>query len=574
MKLKRLIHHFRLIVICTIGIGLGLVVGGLYYINQSGANEQWRAAISSELEERGVFTEFESLKFELTRGFVARGVTVYRDAERQHPVASLAHLVIDVDKTKLLRGILHVNEVSITNGNVALPLDPDDPDSPIIEVENLEGSLLLPDRKTVEAREISGYIEGIKVIIKDSRIWSEHLDAPKQPKPLQDARVSRIKMIARVLQEIHQWSWPENSPPEVHLGLVGNVDNPDTARLDLKLVAQELERSDVILKDVHIEGGYANDYITLQKIFLSNDGSELKGKADYHPAARRIRFDLNSSLHVQQLARRLFGLHLLNELTFSTPPSILCKGEVVFSEDFSPRFSASGSTEINNFSCLGTELTQLKTEFSVQGYDLFLTGLKASHREGELSGKILIKDETIRFLVESSLPADAYDPFLAGSSIQRVLKRADFTKNSKCYVTTKGTMNRKDFTKWSATGKARFQNISFNDVALHELSGEYELSGLQQSFSNLEAKFDYSDYKLRKKHGGPASAKAYIGGIKVDPQAGLVTINNIKATAWPAPIVRLFARGPANHVETYRFSRPPVLRANGSFDLRRDGNNT
>ncbi|MGB1259826.1 MAG: hypothetical protein ACPG6P_07290, partial [Akkermansiaceae bacterium] len=337
MKLKRLIHHFRLIVICTIGIGLGLVVGGLYYINQSGANEQWRAAISSELEERGVFTEFESLKFELTRGFVARGVTVYRDAERQHPVASLAHLVIDVDKTKLLRGILHVNEVSITNGNVALPLDPDDPDSPIIEVENLEGSLLLPDRKTVEAREISGYIEGIKVIIKDSRIWSEHLDAPKQPKPLQDARVSRIKMIARVLQEIHQWSWPENSPPEVHLGLVGNVDNPDTARLDLKLVAQELERSDVILKDVHIEGGYANDYITLQKIFLSNDGSELKGKADYHPAARRIRFDLNSSLHVQQLARRLFGLHLLNELTFSTPPSILCKGEVVFSEDFSPR---------------------------------------------------------------------------------------------------------------------------------------------------------------------------------------------------------------------------------------------
>ena len=74
MLRRRIFHHLRLLFVLTVGLGFGLVVGGLYYLNQSGVNEQWRNQIAGELENLGIIADFERLSISPTKGLLAQGV--------------------------------------------------------------------------------------------------------------------------------------------------------------------------------------------------------------------------------------------------------------------------------------------------------------------------------------------------------------------------------------------------------------------------------------------------------------------------------------------------------------------
>lgn len=570
---RRILHHLRFTFMLCMGLLIGTVVGGIYYLNQSGLNDEWRGKIAYELEKLGVVSDFESLSFDPTRGLIARGVRVYATDEREDVVARLEHLVIDVDKTKLMRGKVRVNKVSLKKADISLPIDPDDPDGPRVTINKLRGNIYLPDKRNIEARDVSGSIAGIKVNL-DARIWSEHAGLRKQPKPLKDVRVARIKLIARIIQEIHQWHWPEGSPPELDLYLEGNVDNPDSSRLDFTLTASELERTGVILRDIEIKGDYKNRMITLDRIAVSDNSGKISARAAYHTTQRKGRFEANSTLHVQKLARQLFNVDILQQITFSTPPTISCTGELHFDTNFKPDVLISGTATIDDFSCLGSRFKRLITDFSSHGRDTFLTGLHVTHSEGELKGRILLKNNTIRYEADSTLPVSAYTPFLYGSPIEQTLKRAKFTQATKVYITAEGTMNRDDLTQWAAKGHASFTNFSFRGTDMYSLSGDYEMSQLHSRFTNVNANFDYSNYILRQKHGGPKSARMHVDSITVDAAKHLTRITRLKGTAWPAPVVRLFAPDVASHIEEYRFHRPPNLSASGTFDHRSSGKQT
>lgn len=573
MLRRRIFTHLRFILVLSIGLVLGTLVGAVYYLNQSGLNDQWRDRIAQELENRGVVADFESLSFDPSRGMVAKGVRVYADDSREDVVARLEHLVIDIDKTKLMRGIIRVNKIALKEANISLPLDPDDPDGPRVTINDLQGDIYLPNKRTVEARKVSGMIAGIQIFM-DARIWSDHLGAAKQPKPLKDVRVARIKLVARIIQEINQWHWPDGKPPRLDIYLEGNIDNPDSARLDFTLTADELERRSVTLKNVKISGDYKNKMVTLDHISLEDGAGKIMARADYHPTLREGRFEADSTLHIQMLARKLFDIDIMEQLTFSTPPAINCTGKISFDENYNPELLITGDATIQDFSCLGSRFKHLKTDFSSNGHDAFLTGIHAIHAKGELKGRILLKSEGIRYEADSTLPVSAYAPFLRNSPIEATLSRASFSPDSKLHITAKGSMNRNDLTDWVATGIAKLENFTFMETDLHSLSGNYALSGLHSRFSDIRANFDYSNYILRKKHGGPTSARVGADSITVDVGKNLVRLSNISGTAWPAPIVRLFIPNVADHVEEYRFHRPPNLRASGTFDLRSSGEQT
>ena len=71
----------------------------------------------------------------------------------------------------------------------------------------------------------------------------------------------------------------------------------------------------------------------------------------------------------------------------------------------------------------------------------------------------------------------------------------------------------------------------------------------------------------KKSYEGPSSASISASSIHLNRDDDQITLNNISGTAWPAPIVRLFTPKVAEHIETYRFHRPPNLIASGSFGL-------
>ncbi len=256
------------------------------------------------------------------------------------------------------------------------------------------------------------------------------------------------------------------------------------------------------------------------------------------------------------------------------PPTIHCTGQISFNGDGQPDMLVTGSATADQFSCLGSRFKRLTTDFSWRGRDVFLTGLHLTHGRGELKGRIMFKGDNVLYQADSTLPASAYRPFLAGSTIERILDQAKFTKDSKVHITAVGAMNRNDLTQWEAKGHAKFRNITYHDTPLHSLSGNYSLSKHKSRFDGIKADFDYRNYTLRRKYGGPPSAHVTVSSIAVDVKKHLVTMKNIRGTAWPAPVVRLFVPTVADHIEQYRFHRPPNISAGGAIDLRRHGSQT
>lgn len=573
MRYRSIFHHIQFILIICVVLSMGVIAGGVYYLNETGINERWRERISTELENIGIVADFESLHIDIRRGLIATGVQVYADNRRSDVIATLEHLVIDVDKTKLMRGKVRVISVALKQADISLPVDPEQPDGARITLSKLDGEMYLPDKKTLEAREIEGVFAGIRISL-DGRIWSEQIDSSKDPDLMLEKRSARLKFIERIAKETRQWRWPENSAPTLKLYVEGSTDKPDTARIDFIFEAPEIERRGITLRDIHIKGDYNNHVLTLDTISLRDSVGDIKANASYRPAMKVARFEAQSTLHIQRLSRQLFGTELMSQLTFSSPPSIDCTGTINFKPKPTPDILITGHTTLKNFSFLGSRFTNLTTDFSSRGRDFFLTGLHAIHQQGELKGRILMKDRIVRYEASSSLPASSYMPFLSNSGVAKTLQKASFKPSSKVNITAKGTMNRGNLTQWEAEGHASFEDFTYQDTAMNSLSGNYFMNELGSRFTGIKANFDYNDYYLKRSYGGPSSASVSADSIAMDRIKKTIAIENIAGIAWPAPIVRLFVPKTADHVEKYRFHRPPNLAASGTFDLEKSREKT
>jgi len=571
MLLKRILKNLRLIVLITLGLTVGIVLGGVYYLNQTGVNRQWRDNIAQELENLGVIADFDSLRYMPSRGLIAEGVTIYADSSRTETIAQLENLVIDVDKTKLMRGKLRVNNISLINAEISLPIDPDEPDGPRIIINKLSGDMYLPDKNTIEAREITGIVAGIQLSL-DAHIWSDNLQKMQQHSPSQkNARITRIKVIAKIIEEISHWNWPEGKPPQLKIYAEGNIDNLDSAHLDFSLTADELEHQGIKLHDINIRGDYNNKMITLDRISMQDSAGKFEALADFYPDTRQGKFKVTeSTLHLQMLARQLLGVKLIPQVVFSTPPSITCSGSVTFDPNFTPSIQLTGQAETLNFTYLGTRFKRLETELSIQGKNIFLTGLRAVHTDGEISGRVLMKEGVIRYEADTTLPAKAYLPFILDPISKREMAKATFTPTSRVHVISKGFIDTTQPKKWSINGHAQLLNFSYKGVPMKEAKATYLFKPKSLDFSKIKLTFDYKDYTLRKKYGGPSSGRVNADKVIIDLKDRMVHIQNVRTSSWPVPVIRLFHTHSANHCEQYRFMKPPNLLANGSFDLNRN----
>lgn len=545
----------------------GVVVSGAYYINQSGISDQWRDRIAVELENLGVIADFDSLRLEITKGIVAKGVRIYADKKREDILAQLEHLVIDVDKTKLMRGKIRVNNIALKDADISLPIDSSDPSGKLIKINKLEGEMYLPDKKTIEARGLEGFLSGIYVSM-DARIWSENDDQHRGSKRFKETRRNRLQFISQIIGELDQWQWPEDSPPRIKLYVEANTDKPQRARVDFIIQAAEIQKNGTSLYDIEISGDYNNNMITLDQIRMRDSSGSLASKASYQPATKTLKFEADSSLHLQALCRQLLDINVANQLTFSTPPHIFCTGTINLSANSQPKTMLTGQVSVSDFSFLGSRFRQLDSNFSSQDKDLFLTQLRAIHKNGKLKGRILLKDETIQYEADSTLPASAYKPFLEGSGIGNTIDKVTFRPDSTMHIKARGTMNRYRLTQWEAQGSAAINNFTYRDTDINSLSGNYSLSALHSHFNDIEANFDYQNYTLKNSYEGPSSASISASSIHLNRDDNQITLNNINGTAWPAPIVRLFTPRVAEHIEKYRFHRPPNLIASGSFGLK------
>ena len=565
-----MIHTYRIaktVVTLTVTATLFAVVGILVYLNQVGFPGRYGDWLRNELTDRGIHLSFESLRFDLQRGLIARDVSFYESDGDLIPLLEAGEVTLDLDKTKALRGKFKLLNIGITNGTARISVDKD---GRMVTASEIDGSLSITESGRATVKDATGLIEGIRVNLsadlKLSKLKREDLD-PSQGENLQSNHV-----LSLVLDELALWSIPSDSPPELSFQIKGDLNHPERLNTTFKLQASKLSRNDYQLDELMVSGDLQSQLVTLDEILLVDRSGSASGQVDWNLIRREGRFDLDSDLQLQDFLKSGFDKIVLKNLTLDAPPRLKLKGTFSAPESHSFSVRATGHGTIGKFQFLQTPFEGLTSEFSWHDGDLYLRELEVKHRKGQLNGNLVMQDDLARFDIRSTLPIEAFAPFIKPNrGLDQFVRNLEFSENSIVALDVVGSLNHTDLTDWSAAGKLHLSNFLYKGTRLHHLTCDYNFIPGQAEFSQIKAHLNDENEPARLRFKGASSEEVYADRVFYDTTTRLTTIRNLRGKVWPTPIVRAFAPPAAKHLEeNYRFHTPPNLTLNGSFAGREE----
>ncbi len=271
---------------------------GLWWVNRSGLPDSWRAAIEAEIAKQGAHISIGALSYNPFRGISATKVKVFEDASRHKEIANLERVIIDLDKTRLARGAIHLAKIELKDAGLTLSVKPEDPNSELLEIRNASGTLLMPGDRLLEIRDTKGRISGIEVSL-DARIVGYQQDASK---PTDEAQLSqRRELIAKIIKQLNTWHFDPASPPRLGIYLEGDANRHESFRAKLTLDAEGIEKNQHALNTLKAEALLADNLLTITSLKATDKAGELDARVDYDIGKRQGRFDLISSVEIPSL---------------------------------------------------------------------------------------------------------------------------------------------------------------------------------------------------------------------------------------------------------------------------------
>ncbi len=480
MFLRRLIFRLRIALILIFVVGFTTIVGGVLYLNNQGLNKDIRTMISKQLASRGMYVEFDSLSYKLTSGLVAEGVTVYTDETKQSKIASLPSININLDKTKLLRGIHKLNSVTFIDGHLEVPLDPKDPNGTRVKLSEISGTIDFPDNNTIFTKLLTASYEGVNINFTGN-LWQGE-------KPLgdidEDAATKRALAYESFLEKLAYWRWPADSPPVINITAEGDINAPQHIKLEFTGKAPSITRKNFTMEDLVISGELSHNLVSVDKLnFWNMNNGKLRSAllaGNFDLGSHAGSFKIESDIHLKDFTRELFDREILKGTKFNK--SVFTangKFQIEKSMEEVPYASAlpsfltpfkgnqislRGDAKLGDFSYLGTDFDIIKSDFSYNAGDLYLDGLKAENNDGYLQARLLIKDQKILFDAESSLPLRSFKPFFKeNAKVKDILSKVTVEMGSSCYFKSSGEINAADLTDWDADGEVRLSKVIYAD---------------------------------------------------------------------------------------------------------------
>ena len=687
MFFRRLLIRIRIAFIVLSSLFLLSAIGGIIYLNNQGLNAELRGHISDQLEKKGVYVTFESLKYKFSQGLVVEEVTVYTDATHTTKTAYLPSLIVNMDKTKLLRGKSKINSLELADGSLEIPINVNNPESDVIKLEEVNGKIEFIDGTAIVSDNLTAIYEGIEVKI-DCHLWQKK-EVTGTPDP--DAAEKREKAYSEFLSYLHSWKWEDSLRPTINLSLKGDINDSEQIRaiFDLKAPSVTYEKYGIDgaekyeVNELDVSGEFSHNLLTINHLHFFNDGRDAEVVADYDFANRNGKFDLNSTIQIQEFVSTFFGRDILKDITISGASRLSGSGsfELPTEENPETKISIMGNAEITKFNYLGSDFDLISSDFSWKDGNIYLNDLLAQNVDGELTGRILVKGDYVTYDVTSDLPIRSFDPFIKdGKDLEKALSKikldpesklkikshgiinakdltdwkstgsvyiskvgfrgvdaesfaSDFNwengilnldnihlihetgelkgsvvanpeevtfsvqsnlrpetylpllahnknaqdwinkvnpKGKEIYVSSVGTVNRSDLKIWDAHGELAINHLEFEGVPMKQLKFGYDINRKGLKLDDVTMLFDYTNYPLRKKYGGPVDGFLKVNDVDIDFLGHTVKIGHAKGTAYPAPVVRMFVESPVAHVETYQFRGPPSLSATGIFGISKD----
>jgi hypothetical protein len=202
---------------------------------------------------------------------------------------------------------------------------------------------------------------------------------------------------------------------------------------------------------------------------------------------------------------------------------------------------------------------------------IMIRNIDLKHKLGKLNGEMTLVESLVAYQLESTLPPVIWEPFFKGEPLEKILADFSTQKNSDCRAKLTGSFDLKDIYNWACTGQVDTRNISYRGVPVLLASSTIDLRHDVLNFANNITDFDYSNYELRNTFNGDNHGMLQARMISYNQQTGSVTLDSIHGSAYPVPLLQMFAPRTADNIKDYRFHSPPKLLAGGVIDLKNQG---
>lgn len=566
MRHIRIIHKLRTLVALLVFAAVLSAAGGLWWANQTGLPDSWRGKIEQGLAAKGIHADIGKLRYWPLQGIEADEVRIFADETRQRVLARANEVIVGVDRTKLARGEVRVERLELQGGSLTLPVDPDDPNSKVLEVKNASGRVLMPGGRRLEIMGARGDISGIRLEFEALLMgYRQRLSVKDMDN--EQAQLYRRMLLSRVIGMLEPWTFDPEKPPVIRIRVEGDLDDPRSVRADLSLKSERMEHGGIALGRVEAAGEMRGRLLVLESLKVEDGGGSLKGRMEYDLATRSGRFDAKSNLELPSLLREINAAGVLEKVSFQSRPELDASGTFQWPENEPPNFHIIGHLAAKDVRFAEHSASRVESDISWDGKRLYLDNIVATRPDGKLEARLLLDPEQVRYEASTNLRASVWRGLFEGSVLGKVF--SDFSENKNPTVSgrVEGRFSRTDKHDWSTVGEVRATNMSYKGTPFLWAQTKMTLNHDFLDFHDGSVEFDYSDYALRKAHGGPMSGKASAGSVRWESGPGVLVFEDIEGTIWPAPVLRMFLPKVADHLEQYRFHRPPKLSASGEIGL-------
>lgn len=539
----------------------------LWQINRNGLPDSWRSYIERELADQGIHLRIGAIRYVPLQGIAASDVRIYADPQHQHELSRIGRILLDLDKPKLARGAVRLNKMQLANASVLIPADTTDTDSEVLELTRVNGTLLMPGGRVLEVRNATAHVGGIDITVDARLIGYRSSEAGTLAPENAAQRGRRREFIATITRELERWTYAEGQPPQANIRIDGDLNHLDKIASSFSLDIPRMSRNNHALTHVSIQGRLDGRLLVLESIRAEDPRGRLISSVDYDLLTRSGRFDADSTLEKNQLARAWLGWQTPDELLIGGSQSITTSGTFRVPVGAPPEIQATGHLACESTMIKGVVFDRIHSSFSLRNSEIMLRDARLERPDGTASGKAHIQWPLVRLSVETTLPAPVCKPFFIGQPLEQVIDSFTTNEASTVHVVLEGGFDIKNRLSWAYQGHGKVENVAYNGVPVTSATAKFSVSHHELDFHEGELVLDTSRYGQRRAHGGPAKVRATVGSIRFLNPDHLLEITDVRGDFWVPPVLALFNADLAKNLETYKFHRPPTLRAGGTIDL-------
>ncbi|WP_035605708.1 AsmA-like C-terminal region-containing protein [Haloferula sp. BvORR071] len=288
---------------------------------------------------------------------------------------------------------------------------------------------------------------------------------------------------------------------------------------------------------------------------------------EYDLSTRSARFEMRSNLDLPPILRAIDAGGLLREVGFQSRPDLNAGGHIEWPMNAPPTFHITGHLAADNVSYARHTASRLESDVSFDGKNLFLDNLIAKRPDGQLKARLLVKDDEIRWSAAGNLKASVWKDFFDKVPLGKVLNDFSERDNTTVDGSVEGHASRSDPHAWGVTGTVKATHMAYKGTPFNRAQVSMKLDHDFLDFTDGTVEFDYSNYAMRKAHGGPLTGKAKVDRVRYNREPSTLTLEGIEGNFWPAPVLRMFLPNVADHLEEYGFHNPPALSGSGTIGL-------